>query len=197
MEPIHGRPTIGRRTSAAEPVQEHATALGSVAHQLIAELVTDLRDRDEPAVLIDLWARAGRLATRERFGSRARAARISAAGAAATYRRYFLPTPDWTILGVELPIDGGRVDIAWEGPGSVIVFDEIKLAFGRSRARGAGPTDRQVRGYLAHGEAAFGERFGGVRLLLLGAPRYSMLIGPGSQLRRLSETALWFGAEAS
>ena len=202
MDPRHSGPVPlhrvgGQRADPSGPPEAYAIALGAVAHRLVGLLATEYRHLTGPALLAELWSAAGRLATTERFGRRARAARMGAAGAAAVYQRYFLPPADWTLIGVEVAIDGGRLDLAWELPGSTVVFDEVKLAFGRSRAGGNGPTDRQVRRYLAHGDATFGERFGGVRLLRLGAPRTSMLVGPGSRLRRLADTTLWFGQEVA
>lgn len=182
----------------AEPAApDYAVQLGSITHLLIGLLARDLRGLTAEAVLSEIWAAAGRLATRDRFGSRARAARITAAGAAATYYRYFMPPATWLLAGVEVEIEAGRIDLAWQSPDGVVVFDELKLASGRGRARGAGPTDRQTRRYLAHGDASLGDRFGGVRLVLLGAPRHSMLVGPGALLRRLPDTALWFGQGAA
>lgn len=183
--------------AAFDPGTAYAVSLGTITHALVGCLATECRGLAGAGLGAALWSAACGLATVERFGRRARAARMSAAGAAAVYHRYFLPPPEWTLTGCEVDIEGGRIDLVWELEGSTVIFDELKLAFGRSRPRGVGPTDRQVRRYLAYGHATYGERFGGVRLLLLGAPRHSRLVGPGSQLRLLSDTSLWFGREVA
>lgn len=125
------------------PQPDYQVALGTITHLLIGYLATDCRGLADPARNAALRSAAGQLATVERFGRRRRAARMSSTGAAAVYDRYFLPPPEWNLVGVELDIEGGRIDLAWELPGSTIIFDELKLAFGRSRPRGIGPTDRQ------------------------------------------------------
>jgi hypothetical protein len=196
MDGIGQVPGVRTEMEPAAPGSRYAMDLGSITHALVGYLATECRTRTGPELGRLLWAAAGRLATAERFGRRARTARMSAAGAAAVYHRYFLPPPAWRLIGVELDIEGGRIDLGWELEASTVVFDELKLAFGRSRPRGFGPTTRQARNYLAHGKVTFGERFAGVRVLLLGAPRHSMLVGPGDQLRRLSDTPLWFAEGA-
>jgi hypothetical protein len=140
------------------------------------------------------WPIAIHLLPSGSLGPRTRAGRLTVASLAAVYVTCFLPPDGWTLVGVEQELgDAGRVDLVWRGPAGELLYDELKLAATLAPPTGGdGPGRRQSARYAAHGSLEHGARFAGVRLILLGAPRHSMLVGPGGRLRRLTDTPYWF-----
>jgi hypothetical protein len=140
------------------------------------------------------WPIAIHLLPSGSLGPRTRAGRLTVASLAAVYVTCFLPPDGWTLVGVEQELgDAGRVDLVWRDPAGELLCDELKLAATLAPPTGGdGPGRRQSARYAAHGSLEHGARFAGVRLILLGAPRHSMLVGPGGRLRRLTDTPYWF-----
>jgi len=179
------------RDGHAAPVRLDPAITGALAHLTIADIARLSRTATEPELLERAWSLAGTLVRDAGLGSRARCCRLEIAGAAGVYVRYFLPPVSWTLVGSEVEIDDGRLDLVWATEGAVL-YDELKLTAGHGLPTGEGPTRRQAARYSVHGSATYGERFAGVRLVLLGAPRHSQLIGPGAALQRLIDTPFWF-----
>lgn len=123
----------------------------------------------------------------------AKAGRQRVAGLAAVYYRNFLPPAGWTLLGAELPLGSGRVDLAWELPDARVVVDELK-AIGYSDRLLVAETRAQVERYLDAGCERWGERFAGVRLIALGAPYYSLYLPNLRERIALDQTEFFFGA---
>lgn len=123
----------------------------------------------------------------------AKAARQRVAGLAAVYYRNFLPPADWVFLGAELPLRGGRVDLAWELPDRRVIVDELK-AVGYSDRLLLPETRVQVERYLAAGAERWGGRFAGMRLIALGAPYHSLYVPNLRDRVALADTAFFFGA---
>jgi hypothetical protein len=174
-------------------VNRYDLIVGEQAHRAVAAIARLGRRAGMPALEEAAWEVAGELMAKHRdLGLRARAGRLVVGSAAAVYARVFLPPASWTLRDAEVDIEGGRLDLVWDTDDARVVYDEVKLVGSLDRPRGEGRTSRQVRAYLAHGNITHGDAFGGVRLVLLGAPRHSMLIGPGERRARLVDTPLWF-----
>lgn len=174
-------------------METYDTTVGELAHLAIAQIAAIGRAEGQGDLGPRAWSIAGELVRgRPQLGYRSRAARLSVASAAAVYAGYFLPPAGWHLIGSEIEIPGGRLDLGWRSEDDLIIYDEIKLAASQGSKRGDGPTSRQVARYAAYGVAEHGAQFAGVRLILLGTPRRSMLVGPGDRLVRLTDTALWF-----
>jgi hypothetical protein len=185
--------TTPRWLGAPVPERDYRMSVGKLAHRTVAEVAGGDLSRSTRETVAECWPVVIRLAPAGSLGARTRAARITAASLAAVYVRFFLPPPGWTLTAVEAQLaDDGRVDLVWVSSEGTVVFDELKLAGTSGRSGGDGPDRRQAARYSAYGSRIHGERFGGVRLVMLGAPRHSMLVGPGARLCRLSDSPLWF-----
>lgn len=137
---------------------------------------------------------AGSLLTEHAAALCWRQARRLVARDTATYARWFLPPAEWTLLGVEVPLgDAGRVDVAWRTASGEVVYDEVKRA-GLPDAPSPGWC-RQARRYAEHGRRTHGDAFGGVRLVLLGAPWTSRLVTGNGASYALPGSAYWFGGD--
>lgn len=181
-------------TTRTEPTApSHSLILGELVHRAVAEIAGGDLGRPATEIVETCWPIAIRLSRARPLGTRARAAKLTVASLTAVYIRYFLPPKGWTLLAAELDLGGdGRVDLAWSGPRDEILFDEVKVAAALGQRGDDGPGRRQAARYAANGSRRCGDRFAGVRLVLLGAPRHSMLVGPGDRLRRLADTEFWF-----
>lgn len=151
-----------------------------LAHRMVGELVADGHRQLTPSFLIGFVgshpllkngnAVVYRQATRQRLCS-----------AVAVYFRYFAPPADWQHHATELTTaDGCRFDLTWLLPDGRYVIDEIKAGRPASAAERHGD-QQQLDRYLAAGALMWGEHFGGVRLLMLGAPRDSAWVAAGGQ----------------
>lgn len=177
----------------AAPDLSYEAIVGRTAHILVGLAATHRSERPDE-LRERIWQASGRLIRlHPELRMRARAARISAAGAAAVYARFFMPDERWSLAGNEVEIPDGRIDLVWHGTEGHVLYDELKVALGRAQASGDGPTRRQAARYLAHGTRTHGEHFAGVRVLLLGAPRHSLLL-TGESIVPLETTELWFAA---
>lgn len=173
--------------------ESYQRMVGTLTHRAVADIAGRGPGLTDEELASQAWTTARELVRAQpELGSRSRAARLVIATSAAVYVRCFLPPAPWSLSGAEVEIEGGRIDLVWTAPDTSVVYDELKLAGALGRPTGQGPTSRQTARYSAHGLATHGERFAGVRLVLLGAPRHSMLIGPGDRLRRLADTPFWF-----
>jgi hypothetical protein len=172
-----------------------ATFLAEVserAHRVIALAAAECHPLGATDLHEVAWELTGRVLAATPITQRTRSARLMIAGHAAVYLRYFIPPASWRFLGAELELGpGARADGAWESAEGVLV-DEVKLAATLARPGGEGPARRQAARYSALAAARWGDRFVGARLVFLGGPRYSLLVGPGDRLRRLVDTPYWF-----
>jgi hypothetical protein len=99
------------------------------------------------------------------------------ATATASYFRLFALDETWAYLGSEIAAEECRFDFVFESGDGSIVADELKS--GRAADRGARRLfDEQVARQLEAGTATWGDRFRGVRVLILAAPRASFLAQP-------------------
>ncbi|MBV8980667.1 MAG: hypothetical protein JO086_07180 [Acidimicrobiia bacterium] len=91
----------------------------------------------------------------------------------------------WELVGVEEPLAHCRLDLLWHDPVTgVLVVDELKT----SRTDLTNPhTATQVRALCVGGAERWGNRFGGVRVVTLAAPRRTFMVAPaGAGMRRLA-----------
>jgi hypothetical protein len=108
----------------------------------------------------------------------------------ASYFRFFALDETWTYLGSELTAKDCRFDFVFEGADGTIVVDELKS--GGAADRGARRLfDEQIDRQVDAGTAKWCERFLGVRVLLLAAPRASFLARPDGE----RETLEWGGRQ--
>lgn len=77
----------------------------------------------------------------------------------------FDPPPAWTLSAVEPVIGNTRPDLAWCTPDARVWFDEIKSGDASRRI------GEQAVGHARAAAELLGERFGGVRLIVLAERR--------------------------
>ena len=189
------RPARPAGASIAEP-SSSASAIGRIVHLLVAESVNAGIYRVSAQELRDfIWLRTADLATSQSFGRAVRSARVAIAGHTAVYLRRFAPPFGWSLLGSEIDLgSAGRADLGWISPDDRILLDELKFAGGIHVPVGDGPTRQQARRYAVAAVGRWGERFIGVRVVLLGAPRRSFFIRPDLKETPLLSSPYWFDA---
>jgi len=102
----------------------------------------------------------------------------------ASYFRLFALDETWTYIGAEIAAGRCRFDFLFEHEDGQVLADELKA--GRVADRGGRRLfDEQVARQLKAGAAKWGERFLGVRVLLLAAPRASFLARPDGERQPL------------
>ena len=116
------------------------------------------------------------------------AARQRATAAVSLYFHLFVPGPQWEFMGAEIPVPGADLDLGFSERGGRIRADELKT--GVAAADGQDPgLDRQLARALAGGLVRFGDRFQGIRVLLLAAPTQSFMALPNGLRTMLPELA--------
>lgn len=183
----------------AGPLTSAVSQQGALVGQVIADLARQRRPvatNDGAAILraVDRVL-AGRKNRRALTGAR-QAIALFAAG----YLRKMMPPAGWQCLGAEVETTGGgRIDLVWRAPDSeseaLVLFDELKAQSIPTRLLVSGPNAAQLDRYLAAGRDRFGARFIGVRLISLRHPADSLLLRADGSVERLSESALFAGAE--
>ena len=148
--------------------------MGTAAHRLIAELLEVGVREPTPLFILEHVARHPVLQGRAVLYRQA--AKQTLASALAVYFRYFAPAERWRLLGSEVAVGSCRFDLLFD-VGGVIVADELKS--GRLDGADAWQAlERQLERELCGGRERWGDAFGGVRVLVLGAPRRSFLAAP-------------------
>lgn len=165
--PVH---PLRRPVTADRP-----TDVGAVTHAVIGHLAHDARTLTEFEVADRVIAAAGQMVV-NKVASRRRAVWFEAVGHASLYLRCLVPPLPWALLGVEHGAGAGLVDLAWEHPLAGVVYEEIKTT-GHGGVTDPGPAYiEQCLGYAQAGAAEHGDRFLGVRLVVLGGLRASRLV---------------------
>jgi hypothetical protein len=96
---------------------------------------------------------------------------------ASVYFRFFAPPATWRLTGREVRLAGCRLDLRWEDGDGHIVFDEIKT--GRLDGRMAQEAaEKQAEQERRAALAEYGERFTGLRVVVLGGPSQSFTLAP-------------------
>lgn len=142
--------------------------VGRRVHRVIAHLAAagDAATPDEILdVVREMWRRdpVG--------GSVASSARLRCSTAASVYLHRFMPR-GWELLGHEVVLEEAVADLVWCTPDAVVI-DEVKT--GEANLDQPKVAD-QARRLAAGGRARWGDRFVGVRLLPLGAPRRASVV---------------------
>ena len=89
------------------------------------------------------------------------------------------PRSPWEPIQAELPVPGGRIDLAWRDPTTgQVFFDEIKTTE-VTRTRPDDGWLKQCATYAAAGAGMHGDAFLGVRLLPLGSMNVAALVRTG------------------
>lgn len=102
------------------------------------------------------------------------------ASGTASYFRFFVLDETWVYLGSEIAAKGCRFDFVFERSDGMIIADELKT--GRAADRASRRLfDEQIARQVAAGVAKWGERFSGVRVLFLAAPRASFVAHPSGE----------------
>lgn len=161
---------------AADSTERITLALGRLAHIVIAErLAAGDRTPDSRAL-----TRAAQVHSKD--GPRSvhpHALVQQLAVSAAVYFRLFLLDEQWRFVASEMSAGNCRFDLVFTDGRSFRV-DELKTRRA-SHERESEPLSQQLARQCAAGEERWGKRFFGVRGVVLGAPRASRLLRPGSQ----------------
>lgn len=170
------RALLGREIDEDQAGFLNGRQMGALAHVLIADMLR--RGLKNPTAREIVTAVGAHPLSVEATVYR-QAARQRLASAAAIYFRYFVRT-DWEFIGSEVAGDRCRYDLVWQDADGIVFVDELKSGRGDAREH-VDAAKEQIARELANGSTHW-ERFGGVRLLWLGAPGKSRLHLPdGSQ----------------
>jgi hypothetical protein len=162
--------------------------VGVLTHALVAAYAA-LREHDTfpPGLLDSMFAFAE--ATVQANPNRRRVLCAEASGLAFRYLTRLAPAYPWALLGVEHDTDGGgRVDAAWfHTVDGHVLFDELKTSRVATQKM---PTTwiPQARRYAVAGQATFGDRFLGTRLLPVNVMRLARLVPAAGPCTRISPT---------
>lgn len=156
---------------------DRPTDVGAITHAVAAGLADAARLLTPEQIAERVIAAAGRMVV-NKVASRRRAVWFEAAGHASLYLRCAVPPLPWRLLGAEHPTGAGPVDLAWEHPDLGVVYDELKTT-GHGGVTDPGEEYvAQAARYAAAGAREHGDRFLGVRLIVLGGLRASRLVLP-------------------
>lgn len=166
--PDKTEPTLtesSRRTSARE---------GQQVHRVIGELapcVHNLTIVERNALVAQTTKRL----VASKADGRLDKSRMRVASLVNCYLGLYLPPADFEILGHELNVGDGFVDLAWSHTTGVL-FDELKT-HRELRSMHTADIDEQMHRYRLAGRDRYGDRFLGIRLLALGNSHdsYTML----------------------
>jgi hypothetical protein len=169
------RPRTNRPSAIERLERVSGPLLGRAIHAVLTELLSaGVRSIDAEQLFSIVAAhpivRAEAVADRHAFKQRV-------ITGVASYFRFFLPDPAWTLLGCELRAGRCPFDLVWKTPEGRIVIDEIKA--GRLQTK---PEREAVEGQLARQLTAaqhkWHSHFSGIRLLWIGAPLHSVFVRP-------------------
>jgi hypothetical protein len=148
---------------------------GRAIHQLIGELLLATR-RPTPDAIRRTLSNHALLESQSII--HAQAIKQALSSALTVYFTRFAPSDVWDFAGYSVRIRGCEFDLLWrDSRTGRILADELKtsvlgLRFGAERL------DRQAARQLRAGSAAIGERFAGVRAIVLADPSCSFLARP-------------------
>jgi len=164
---------------------DRPTDVGTVTHAVAALLADEARTLSDGEIADRVVAVAGRLVV-NKVASRRRAVWFEAVGHASMYLRCLVPPSGWALIGAEHPSGAGPVDLAWEHPLLGVVYDELKTT-GHGGVTDPGSANvAQAARYAAAGAERHGDRFLGVRLIVLGGLRASRLVHGDGATRALA-----------
>lgn len=102
-------------------------------------------------------------------------ARAAIASNANVYLTQYAPDQDAQFLGAEIPVEGGRIDLAWFVPDLGVVVDELKTVR-QVHLHADNPGIKQCHRYVEAGVKEWGDLFAGVRYLPLALPHQALFI---------------------
>jgi len=157
--------------------------LGWGVHRVVARLLAANKRRPSAGEILESVVLDPTLAEPHVYGLAARQRLITAT---AVYFRLFAPGPEWQFLDREVPVGRRSLDLVFEHARAGVRADELKSATGHSLL-GSEELDEQLSDELAGGKRRYGDRFAGVRVVLLGAPSQSFLARPDASRVPLTE----------
>lgn len=163
-----------RQINPSVPARDFRSHLGVLAHRATARCLVAAGTSGDPA-LFRRAAVASCLASDPLIRDRRRGF-LLLSGMVASYCAMYRRGPGWRLIGVEsTTTSGGRVDLLFQETATRRVeADELKASPARS-TWSAREWD-QVHRYLVDLRQRYGKRFGGVRMVHLGAPMGVQLV---------------------
>lgn len=143
------------------------STVGTLTHRLVA---ATLEKWGTGATVENLLASSTRLKV-QRAPVYRQSLVTSASTLAATYFRAFKPEKS-KFLGAEIFVGSRPVDLLWESRSGQFWIDEIKSGLAKGFSARAGARS-QANHHYENGLNEFGDRFAGVRVVLLRSPRNS------------------------
>lgn len=156
--------------------------VGVLTHATIARVLTATESEIGGDLPMFALARTREIVRNSRTGGIPRNARLILRVATSTgaYLNRFMPGSEWSFLGGEVPVPGGRVDLAWQHSDGRVLFDELKTT--KQNAPIGIQDQAQIRHYAMAGQEMFGSKFVGIR--------YIPLMYPGAALFGKLEASL-------
>lgn len=164
--------------------REWHTAVGRLVHACCAAHA-DLRHlpAHEVAASVIEWVNENARQTQS-LGNLMKA-RAAIASNANVYLTQYAPDADAQFLGAEVPVEGGRIDLAWFVPDLGIVVDELKTVR-QVHLHADNPGVSQCHRYVDAGVKEWGDLFAGVRYLPLAHPKQALFIDATGAERALA-----------
>lgn len=157
----------------SEPVPHNGIEMGKVAHRVIGRLLAAGVREPSPEEMLSFAAHEPLLHERHVYRLAARQRLIAAT---AIYWRHFLPaSPPWRFVDYAVPLDASDLDLVFEHADGGVRSDELQTGGAPALAERE-ELDQQLQRQLAGGRQKYGERYRGVRVLFLGAPRRSFVV---------------------
>lgn len=161
---------------------------GVAVHALVAELAALPDQPPAPESIASHAARHSRAIAKAAYRGALYQRLLTGAS---LYFRLFSLGPDWVCAGHELQLPhGGRLDLLWRHHDGDYLIDEIKTKALGTRAEQLA-LEEQLARYLRIGRLNYTERFAGVRVLILGAPRRSFLAAPDATRTPIAWERTW------
>lgn len=153
-----------------------AAAIGRCAHTVIATVLAEGLEAERGCRVQQILRVTREVLADYPIKARVRAVLMECSTASATYLARFALPQGWYFLDSEIPLEGGRADIAYahESDGRVLL-DEIKTGRGR---HGEARLRTQIDRYVLAGRERWGSRFVGVRLCAVSQPSRTRLFLP-------------------
>lgn len=167
--------------------REWHSAVGRLVHACCA----DLADRrhlpaHEVAVSVLEWVNTHARDTKS-LGNLMKA-RAAISSNANVYLTQHAPDADAQFLGAEVPVEGGRIDLAWFVPDLGVVIDELKTVR-QVHLHADNLGIQQCHRYVDAGVKEWGDLFAGVRYLPLAHPDQALYIDAAGVERTLATSA--------
>jgi hypothetical protein len=188
--PVTGRPVTGRApATAAAPESDERSGYQRAVEERTGEVLARVLGRPVTPSILDMLTVTADVIRAHRLPARTAAGRQNVVQLASVYLREFAPPAPWRFAGqagagAASPLAGLR----WTRPDGQILIDVIRgTRFDQPLLDRA--TSALIAALSAEGTAEHGQRFIGVRVLALAAPRLSRLYGEDGQFHPLPDLA--------